>query len=62
MKIKRNDNSWLEIELEPGDNRQKIIDQYHHEPLGMGDRSVIFQPEKSTETLLVFWTDYPSCD
>lgn len=62
MKIKRNDNLWLEIELEPGDNRQEIIDQYHHEPLGMGDSSIIFQPAKSTDTLLVFWTDYPILD
>lgn len=62
MKIIRYSDSCLKIELEPGDNRQEIIDRYHHEPLGMCDRSVLFDPKKSTETLLVFWTDYPPCD
>lgn len=62
MKIISRSSECLKIELEPGDNRQQIIDQYHHEPLEMGDFSILFDPRKSTDTILVFWTDYPIID
>ena len=47
-------DGWLKIELEPGDDRDAIIKQYHKPKQHWADESCEFCPSKSTETLLVF--------
>lgn len=45
---------WLKIELEPGDDREAIIKQYHYEGDTGWEETCIFRPDLSTDTLLVF--------
>lgn len=49
-----NSEGWLKIQLEPGDDREKIIMEYHKPKKHWADESCIFCTELSTESLLVF--------
>ena len=46
---------WLKIELEPGDDREAIIKQYNKPKKHWADEGCTFCPEKSTDTLLLFY-------
>lgn len=45
---------FLKIELEPGDNREEIIKQYHKPKENWWDVSCLYDEKESTDTLLVF--------
>lgn len=53
---------WLRIELEDGDDKSKIIEEYEHIKRDPLDYSCVFKPGLSSEKVLVFKRDEPFLD